>query len=176
MKFYYTDKKLTELLNHMVILCDTKEKSNAHILSYFDKHKIPYKSKSLKTGDYGFMISECPELGFLMDTYFTDELCIERKASLDELAGNMVDKTDRFLKELNRMINIQNVYLLIENNRIDDVMSHNYQSKYNELSYLRSLLTMQKRSNIYLDFVRPENMGQLIYEICRSCLIDKILK
>ena len=40
----------------MVVLCDTKDKQNQHILDEFDKQKIEYKAKSLKTGDYSFMI------------------------------------------------------------------------------------------------------------------------
>lgn len=63
----------------MVILCDTKDKQNQHILDEFNNQKIEYKPKSLKTGDYSFMVKACPDLGFQYDTYFIDELCIERK-------------------------------------------------------------------------------------------------
>ena len=72
-----------------------------------------YKTRALKTGDYSFMIKACPELGFQYDTYFVDELCIERKNSLSELAGNLSQKTDdnRIFKEFNRMINIERCLL-----------------------------------------------------------------
>ena len=107
----------------MIILCDTKDKQNSHILDEFDNQKIEHKPKALKTGDYSFMIKACPELGFQYDTYFTDELCIERKNSLSELAGNLAQKSDdnRIFKELNRMINIERVYLVIENDCLDDI-------------------------------------------------------
>lgn len=162
----------------MIILCDTKEKNNDHILQYFDANQIKYKSRSLKTGDYSIMIEACPELGFLVDTYFVDELVIERKNGVKELAGNLAnnEEDDRFMKELNRMINVKNVYLIIENDKIDDIIEHNYDSKYNELSFLRTLLTWQKRSNFYLNFVNKENMGKFIYEICKNCLDNSILK
>lgn len=167
---------LKELLDNLVVLVDTREQTNLKILEYFDKHNIKYKSKALKTGDYSFMIKKCPELGFLVDTYFTDELCIERKNSVSEIAGNMVEKDERFLKELNRMINIQDVYILIENDKLGDIIEHNYESKYNELSFLRTLLTTQKQCNFYLYFVEDKHMGQMIYEICRNSLMSKILK
>lgn len=167
---------LKELLNNLVVLVDTREQTNSKILEYFDKHNIKYKSKALKTGDYSFMIKKCPELGFLVDTYFTDELCVERKNSVSEIAGNMVEKDERFLKELNRMINIQDVYILIENDKLGDIIEHNYESKYNELSFLRTLLTTQKQCNFYLYFVEDKHMGQMIYEICRNSLMSKILK
>ena len=167
---------LKELLDNLVVLVDTREQTNSKILEYFDKHSIKYKSKALKTGDYSFMIKKCPELGFLVDTYFTDELCVERKNSVSEIAGNMVEKDERFLKELNRMINIQDVYILIENDKLRDIIEHNYESKYNELSFLRTLLTTQKQCNFYLYFVEDKHMGQMIYEICRNSLMSKILK
>lgn len=122
------------------------------------------------------MIEACPELGFVRDTYFTDELCIERKNSVSEIAGNMVEKDERFIKELNRMINIQDVYILIENDSFDDIIEHNYKSKYNELSFMRTLLTTQKQCDFYLYFIKDEYMGQVIYEICRNSLMSKILK
>ena len=121
----------------MVILHTTNEQKNQHILDYFDKKGIKHKAKALKTGDYTFMIEACPELGFVKDTYFTDELCIERKNSIDELAGNIKEHDERFFKELNRMINIKTCYLLIENNKIDDIINHNYQSQYNELAFIK---------------------------------------
>jgi len=177
-KNYYTDKRYKELLSHMIILCDTQEKNNDHIIRYFEENGIGYKKRSLKTGDYSIMIEACPELGFLVDTYFTDELAIERKNGIKELAGNLANnqEDDRFMKELNRMINVSSVYLIIENDRLDDIMDHNYDTKYNELSFLRTLLTWQKRSKFYLNFVNRENMGKFIYEVCKNCLDNSILK
>lgn len=178
MKLYYTDKAYKQLIKHMVILVDTQEKNNDHIIQEFEKQKINYRKKSLKTGDYSFMIEACPDIGFPYDTYFTDELCIERKNSLSELAGNLASKTDdnRIFKELNRMINIERVYLIIENNSLDDIYSHNYRSEYNPDSYIRTLLTWQSRNNMHIYFVQPENMVRTIYEICKNCLDSKILK
>lgn len=162
----------------MVVLVDTRDKSNQTILEEFANQKIEYKTKALKTGDYSFMIKACPELGFQYDTYFTDELCIERKNSLDELAGNLASKTDdnRIFKELNRMINIERVYLLIENNKLDDIFTHRYRSEYNPDSFIRTMLTWQSRNNMHIYFVEKENMARMIYELCKNCLDSKILK
>lgn len=176
MKHYYTEKQLKELVSHIVILHTGNEKKNKHILDYFDKRKIKHKEKALKTGDYSFMIEACPELGFVRDTYFTDELCIERKNSINELAGNIKERDERFLKEINRMINIKNTYLLIEDDKLDDIIEHNYRSEYNELAFLRRFLGMQKTANIYINFIKKENMGFMIYEICYSVLMGYILK
>jgi ERCC4-type nuclease len=176
MKYYYTEKTYKQLLDNLIILHDSREQTSSHILDYFDKKNIKHEKRALKTGDYSFKIKACPELGFHIDTYFTDELCIERKNSINEIAGNIAEKDDRFLKELNRMINIQDCYILIEDDRIDDILEHKYNTKLNELSFIRTLLTTQKRSNFYLNFVKKENMGQMIYEICLNSLNSKILK
>lgn len=162
----------------MMVLVDTRDQTNQHILDEFEKQKIRYKKKSLKTGDYSLMIECCPELGFQYDTYFTDELCIERKNSLSELAGNLANKSDdsRIFKEFNRMINIERVYLIIENNCLDDIYKHNYRSEYNPDSYVRTLLTWQVRNNMHIYFVKEENMARTIYELCKNCLDSKILR
>ena len=47
---------MDELISSMVILVDTREKVNDHILEYFDKKNITYKKKALDYGDYSFMI------------------------------------------------------------------------------------------------------------------------
>lgn len=178
MKRYYTDKEYRALIKNLVVLVDTRENSNEIILDEFDKQKIEYKQKALKTGDYSFMIKACPELGFPHDTYFVDEITIERKNSLSELAGNFAQKTgdNRIFKELNRMINIERAYLIIENDCIDDIYDHNYKSEYNPDSFIRTLLTWQARNNMHIYFVKKENMARTIYELCKNCLDSKILK
>ena len=89
MKKYYTEKQYKELLGHLVILCQTNEQVNDHILNYFDDHGIRYRQRAIGEGDYSFMIDAAPELGFPIDTFFTDELFIERKNSLQELAQSL---------------------------------------------------------------------------------------
>lgn len=178
MKRYYTDKEYKQLIKNMVILHAGNEQENAHIINEFDKQKILHKKKALKTGDYSFMVQSCPELGFLHDTYFIDELCIERKNSISELAGNLSSKSDdnRIFKEFNRMINIERSYLIIENDCLDDIYAKNYRSDYNPDSYIRTLLTWQARNNMHIYFVKKENMARTIYELCKNCLDSKILK
>lgn len=178
MKQHYTDKEYKELLKHLIVLCDTRDQTNQGIIDWFDTNNIRWKKKALKTGDYSFMIEAYD--GFSRrDEYFTDELCIERKNSTSELASNFsnASKDDaRIFKEMNRMINIENVYLLIENDSIDDIFDGNYRSKLNPDSFLRTMLTWQKRNNMYIYFVKKENMGKMIYELCKHCLDQKILK
>lgn len=70
-------------------VCDTREKTNEHILKYFDRHTIQYKVEKVDTGDY--MNTENPLVR------------VERKKSLGELAHNLLspDKS-RFYREVRR--------------------------------------------------------------------------
>lgn len=179
MKHYYTRKAYTELLESMVILVDTRENANDHITKWFDDNNIKWKSRALKTGDYSFMIPKNEELGYMADTYFTDELCIERKNSVGELAGNIAQsdkEDDRFFKELNRMINIDNVYVVIERDSLATLIEGQYRSQLNADAFLRTLLSWQKRNGMFIYFAKPEHTGKVIYEICRNALDNSILK
>lgn len=179
MKNYYTDKNYKELLKNMVILVDTREQKNENVIKWFEDNKVRYEVKALKTGDYNMKIEACPELGFLADTYFTDELCIEKKNSVSELAGNIAnaEKDDnRLFKEFNRMIQIERNYMLIENNCVEDILEQKYRSNLNGTAFFRTLLTWQARNNMHIYFVRPETTGRMIYELCKNCLDANILK
>ena len=72
-----------------MLICDSKEKKNEHILRYFDRHGIDYEIRKLDVGDYMF------EGG---------TISVDTKRSVDELASNMLNRNDhaRFLREAKR--------------------------------------------------------------------------
>lgn len=73
----------------MMLYCDTREKKNAHILAYFDKHNIEYEIRPLNVGDY---------------MYEGGTVSVDTKRSIDELASNMLNPKDhaRFWREVRR--------------------------------------------------------------------------
>ena len=79
---------MDELVKSIVILVDTREKENQHILDYFDKKGIKYKKRALEYADYSFMIPENEALNIPRDLYFDKECVVERKGSLEELSTN----------------------------------------------------------------------------------------
>lgn len=175
MRQYYTTGEYKELLKHLRIVATTNEQVNDHILKWFDSKNIPYISRALKTGDYCCRIDACPELGFAVDTYFTDELFIERKNSLSELAGSI--NNEAFHYELKRARNLQHKYLLVEQpNGWQGILLHDYTNKYNEKSFWSTLHTFEVEYDLKIKFVPKENMGLTIYSICKSVLDSKILK
>ncbi|WP_368290960.1 ERCC4 domain-containing protein [Coprococcus sp. RTP21281st1_F1_RTP21281_210402] len=153
-KYKYTDKEMEELISSIVILVDTREKVNSHITDYFDRKEIKYKKKALSYGDYSFMISANEKLGILRDLYFTNSCVIERKASLEEISGNLTKERDRFEKEL--CLALKTKVLLIENASYEDIATGNYDTKYNRKSFIASIHSFWFKYNIPVMFM-PNN-------------------
>ena len=175
MKQYYTPKEYKELLSHLCIVCTTNEQKNGHVLEWFKEKGIKYEERSLKSGDYCFKIEACPELGFTCDTYFTDELFIERKNSLTELAGSI--NREAFHYELKRAQNIRHKYLIVEqSNGWEGILAHDYLTKYSEKSFYSTMNTFMTKYGLTPIFIKKEYMGMAIYHICRSVLDGYILK
>ena len=73
-----------------MIICDSREKKNQHVLRYFDVHNIPYRIQKLDVADY--MLEG------------VDRFAIDRKQNLSELSTNLMNRKDhaRFWKEVRR--------------------------------------------------------------------------
>lgn len=109
----------------MTIICDTREKKNGHILDYFDKNGVEYVVRKLDTADYRIDGK--------------DDVVIDRKQNLEELARNLTNKSDksRFWKEVRRSFRDKTkMIVLCEHSKniksIDDVA--NWHSKFSPVS------------------------------------------
>ena len=153
-KFKYTDKEIDELVKSIVVLVDTREKENQHILDYFDKKGIKYKKRALEYADYSFMIPENEALNIPRDLYFDKECVVERKGSLEELSTNLTKERDRLEKEFS--LAPKTKVLLIENGSYVDVINGNYNSQYNKKSYWASLHSFHFKYNLPIMFM-PDN-------------------
>lgn len=175
MKSYYTDKEYKKLLKQMCIVCTTNEQKNGHIKEWFQKKNILFEDRALKTGDYCFKIVACPELGFNVDTYFTDEVFIERKNSLSELATSI--NNESFHYELKRAQLIKHKFLVVEDPcGLNGILSHDYINKYSEKSFWSTLHTFEVRYGLKIKFINKADMGLTIFSICKSVLDNEILK
>lgn len=144
--FKYTDKEMDQIMKSMVILIDTREKQCDHVLNYFDKAGISYIRRALDYGDYSFYIPQNEELAIPKDIYFDKKIIVERKGSLEELAGNLTKDRARLEKELS-LAPIHKV-MLIENANYSDVINGKYDSKYNNKSFWGSLHSFWFKYNI----------------------------
>jgi DNA excision repair protein ERCC-4 len=107
---YYIQYFHTLLMNakkEMLIKIDTREK---HPFVFYNKYGdlIQTKVCKLNTGDYTIGGME-------------DKLCIERKASVIELAGNCI--SSRFIRELERMSSYKHRYIILEFS-LTDIMGY----------------------------------------------------
>jgi ERCC4-type nuclease len=160
MKYKYTDKEIKELLSSIVILVDSREQENKHIIDYFDSKKIPWDKKKLDYGDYSAYLPKNEELGIQRNLYFP--AAIERKNSVDELAATIKDRT-RFENELIRSQRFPFLVLVEDPNGYQNIITGNYRSDYQARSLLGSLKAFEVRYGFQTIFVAPHTVGNYIY-------------
>ena len=150
-----SDYKVEKLLKQMVILVDTAEQENSHITNAFDKHKIAWRKKSLKFGDYSCEL-KADDSGLPCDVTLENIVVVERKNSLDELGNNLKDGRTQFRNEFIESVRVgcQNTHLVIEKGSWADIDKGNYEYGHkNAKSFYNSLLSFANRYNIKIDFV-----------------------
>ena len=162
--YKYTDKEIDQLVRSIVILTDTREQKNQHILDWFDKKKIPHKTKALSNGDYSFYVPANPDLNIDRDLFFDKEIMVERKGSLEELSGNLSQQRARFEEEMSTYPGVK--YLLIENANYHDIITGNYDTKFSAKAYLASLHTFNHRYDLQMMFMPdPQYSGYFLYGV-----------
>ena len=174
MRYHFTDTEVKKLLDSMVILVDTRENANSHITDYLSKKKIPYEVRKLDSADYSCKIPKNDELGINRDIYFTDSILVERKASLDELAGNLTKDRTRFESELLRAKGA-NIALMVENATYADLVMGRYRSEYNAKSFVATLATYSARYGLDVNFVPKELAGNWIYHRLYYAVREELL-
>lgn len=167
MKIRYTDKEVRAILKQMGILADTREQKWEHIRWALDNAGCPVERGKLDQGDYTAFVPMSAFPGFqdVPGLYsLQDEVVIERKANLDEIAGNFTTGRERFEREFIRAKSKGvKVFLVIENANWADVLSHNYRSQLSPKSLMGSLLSWQAKYNVTIVFCRPEETARILY-------------
>lgn len=174
MRYHYTDKEKKEILNNMVVLVDTREQENGHILELFSKKKIKYKEKKLDFGDYSFMLPAMPECGINKPLLFDNEIVVERKGSLTELSGNLTKDRERFEKELIRKQDAK-FHLMVEDGSWEAIEKGQYRTEYNPASFLATLNAYIARYGINVNFVTKQYAGTFIFALFNYHLREVIL-
>lgn len=169
MKLRYSDKEKRAILKQMGVLADTREQVWGHVKAALEGAGCPVERGKLDQGDYTAFVPMSAFPGFqdVEGMYsLQDEVIIERKANLDEIAGNFTTGRDRFEREFIRAkAKGIKVYLLIENASWADIFSHNYRSQLNPKSLEGSLRSWQAKYNVSIEFCRQEESARAIYNI-----------
>lgn len=174
MKNYkFSTEALKKIAKSMVILVDSREKKNSHVLDYFTKTGISYTETKLEYGDYSFML---PASAAGEDIYFHRDIVVERKASLEELSGNLAQERERFEKEFLRAGNDGcKIYLMVEDpGGYSSIIGHKYQTEFTPAAYMASLKTWESRFDANVQFIDRQYAGYYIFStfsyFCREAL------
>lgn len=171
--YKYSDDEIDRIVKSIVILTDTREQKNQHIIDWLDSKKIPHKSKALQNGDYSFYVPVNPDLNIERDLYFDKEIMVERKGSLEELSGNLSQHRARFEEEMATFSGVK--YLLIENANYQDIITGNYNTKFSSKSFLASLHTFNHRYGLQIMFMPDHKYtGYFLYGVFTYFLRKKL--
>ena len=174
-----TDKQVKMMLNALTIQIDTREQKE-HIESYLKARGINYKRKKLDYGDFSAYIPAGIVPGIEFELNFDKAIVIERKASIDELAGNF-GKTDypRISKEFAHIkANNTKVIVLVEDALFDKhLRAGKFRSQYDPETLYKRLKGFEAEYNTIIrpvskDFIASEIYHTLYYEV-RNILLRK---
>ena len=155
-------------MNNFIILRDTRQQKEKHIIKEFDKQNILHIQTKLDSADY-MVIRYNKEKGFYKD-YST---LIDTKKDLLELCGNLCHSTEhqRILKEieLGKRLGAKNFIFLIGDNKIKSTEDiKNWTSPHTKVkgeTLLKIMNTMRKKYDVRFIVVPKKKMGEMIIKL-----------
>ena len=145
----------------MHIIVDTREQKYNHVTDYFDKEGIKWVRSKLICGDY--------------QNPLNPTVIIDRKKDLQEVAGNVCQQHQRFVRELELARELgYRLIVLIEEDSIktltDVVTWYNWRRKKNPKAICGKQLykimsTMHDKYGVEWQFTSKDKCGQRIVEI-----------
>ena len=175
MRYKFTDKEIDKISKNIVILIDTREQNNSHIKQFLDNKQIKYKVKKLDFGDYSCMLSAGTFEGQERDIYFDRDIVIERKNSIDEIAGNFKDDGTRLKTELAHLNKYEiKYYFFVEDPNYDiNIRQGNYRSQYDPKAlYNRIKKSIEIRYNTFVRPISRDVIGSEIYNTFSAYVYD----
>ena len=181
MRNKYTDAEIKTLLKNICIIVDTREQVWGNIEEYFKKNNIQYRREKLNQGDYSACLvsnEETIPLGVIRDMYFDNEIVIERKANIDELAGNMKEPDRTRLKKEFSYLKSRGtkVHFFIQDNNYDvNIRKGNYRSEYNPKALYRSIKSFETEFNFTVRPLSENIIGSEIYNTLQYHIKNRLL-
>ena len=158
--------EIKEILDTFRIIADTREQDTADARKRYAAFGVPVIRATLDYGDYAGQVT-LPS-GDLLDTSsrLKPRCVVERKMSLDELAGNLTRGRARFEREFNRALGADaRVFLLVEGATWESLLNHRYRSRFSVNAFKASLVAFMIRYNITPVFCKAPTSAELIREI-----------
>ena len=148
----------------MIIQVDSREQKYEHVTKYFDSQEIKWVRSKCVVGDYVNL--ENPMV------------VIDRKKDLQEVAGNVCQQHERFVRELElaKELGYKMIVLVEESNisTLIDVPSwYNWRRKKNPRAVngktlYRIMKTMSEKYDIQWEFTTKQQCGKRIVELLSS--------
>ena len=145
----------------MVIQVDTREQKYDHVTKYFDSQGIKWYRSKLICGDY--------------QNPLNPTIIIDRKKDLQEVAGNVCQQHERFVRELElaRELGYRMIILVEEPNitNLQGVCSwYNLRKRtnvraINGKTLYKIMLTMSQKYGVEWQFTTKANCGKRIVEL-----------
>jgi len=180
-KYKFNDKEIKQILDTMVIITDTREQENSHIIEYLTKKKIPFKKQKLDYGDYSFFVPANADLNIPRDIYYSNSIVVERKANIIEVIGNLCDDGGNRLEDEFLRSRGCKFYFMIENATYLEAVKGNYVispgkiSKYKAEIFIDRIKTFEARYGIIVHWGGDKiSSGNYIYYTFRRWLREQI--
>lgn len=155
-------------MKDFIILTDTRQQKEKHILNDFDNQGILHVRTTLPSADY-MALRYNDQIGMYLDY----SLLIDTKKDLVELAHNLCNKKEheRIKKEIIKAKNLgckKFCFLIADDNikNTNDIKS--WKSKYTKVkgeTLLKIMLTMSKKYDIIFTITKKENVGKKVIEL-----------
>jgi len=155
-----TPFEMQDTLDSMVVLVDTREQPSKRAEQRYKSFGCPYRRQKLDFGDYSaeFILPDGQAVQL--------NAAVERKMSLDELAGCFTHDRKRFKAEFERGAAAgASMWLLVENATWENLLAEKYRSKFNCKAFLASITAWSVRYGLKLIFCKEQSSGRLIKEI-----------
>lgn len=158
--------EIDEALKTFSVICDTREQDTPKARKRFKALGVPVERATMNYGDYcGNVILDGKPLHITSSTISAPTV-IERKMSLDELAGNFGRGRKRFQREFERAREAgARVYLLVENASWEAILNHRYKSRLHPNAFMASLVAWAVRYGAVPVFCKEASSGRVIREI-----------
>lgn len=162
--------EIQQMLDDAVILVDTREQATARAKKRYQAFK-QYERRALKFGDYSIETSAPNGEKINLE----NAVSIERKMHLDELCNCFCQGRERFEREFLRAKSAgAHIYLLIENNSLDDAYNGKYRSRMNPSALTASIFAWCIRYEIVPVFISAEKSGIAIRDILMRELKERL--
>jgi len=171
--------EIEDTLKTFRIIADTREHNTDRAAARFAALGAGMERGTLDYGDYCANIT-FPDGRQLYDTSVNriyPKCVVERKMSLDELAGCFTRSRARFEREFERAGEHRaRVFLLVESADYEMIYRHNYRSRFRPKSYIASLCAWVVRYNLIPVFCEPGTSAKLIREYLYRDIKERLEK